>query len=72
MIPTTLDGVMEWLATDAQRRRGRAFVVNRPTVPGVNGAVKQIVIRLQGVVSNVNLKFAGSWDGYVVIAYTVL
>ncbi|KAH9884300.1 hypothetical protein C8Q73DRAFT_661185 [Cubamyces lactineus] len=72
-IPTTPEALAEWLCVEPMPSQGQAAVYIRSDVPGVaqlnEGSTHddplELVIRLQGVIADMNLNVGGDWDGSV-------
>ncbi|KAI0648461.1 hypothetical protein C8Q79DRAFT_1008780 [Trametes meyenii] len=67
-IPSDVDQLAEWLWVDHQPQLSSAYVYVRSDVDGegvgkhAEGDV-QLVVRFQGVITDMNLSLGGNWDG---------
>lgn len=68
MVPIDAEEMTEWMSVDLQPELSQAFVYIRSDVVGVDSfggppEGLELVVRLQGVISEVNLNVNGDWDG---------
>nr|VWP02227.1 N/A [Ganoderma boninense] len=64
LVPCDIRSLPSWLCVERQTELGRAVVIFRSDIKsGEQDAGVQIAVRLQGVISDMNLALGGNWDG---------
>lgn len=64
LVPCDIHDLPNWLCLECQPNLGRAVVVFRTDVKsGEDESVVQVGVRLQGIISDMNLALGGNWDG---------
>ncbi|KAI9060907.1 hypothetical protein FKP32DRAFT_1550013, partial [Trametes sanguinea] len=63
-IPDNLEDLAEWLWVDRQDHLSQALVYLYDDVDGVDASASvELVVRVQGVIADMNVSLSGTWDG---------
>ncbi|KAH9858956.1 hypothetical protein C2E23DRAFT_699449, partial [Lenzites betulinus] len=63
MVPISVEDLSEWLWVDHQPEMSRALVYVRQDVEGAGDTNLEVIVRLQGVIADLNMNIGGNWDG---------